>query len=268
MGLVEDCRATAAGVGVVDALVVPGAQNLVLLAGDRVLRFPRKAADAARIEEIAARHQIACTLGLAPRPPVRAVAGPVGVAHLELARIDGTPLPDVLASGDVDLSVVAESLARNLAATRLVRAEQWPFAQRDWVGVWAELPRRARRFGGLLPAAALPRWLAAAEAAADVAASAPLGLLHGDLQGGNVLVGTDDSVTTVLDWDSALIGDPAMDTAAALHDFPAGVRAELVARHDWLAADDERFAAYRATWELQAALWQAGDRSAVSRGGM
>lgn len=254
---VDRCLTTAHGLGVVDPRIVHGAQNLVLVAGDRVLRFPRHTADAERIDEISARHAAAFDLGLVPHPPVRTAAGPVGTAHLELVRVAGAPLPQILAGGgQPDLDLVAESLTEALAATRRAGPDQWPFPQRDWVRMWAELPHRAEAHAGLLPPAHRPAWLAAADRAAVVARAAPLGLMHGDLQGHNVLVTPDGRVSAVLDWDSALIGDPAMDAVAALHDFPAEVRARVVARHDWLAADLDRFAAYRATWELQAALWR------------
>lgn len=255
----QECRATAAAMGIAVEHIEVGAQNVVLISDDVVLRFPILRRDADRISELALRHRRAAELGLRAPEVLDHADGPPGRAHLVMRRFDGLPLTAAVtrldsrkrrrALGDViDL----------LEALRRVEAQSWPFGGQDWVSLWAGLPERLDRLAHGLPRARLRDWYSVAYQAADVAASAPLGLMHGDLQDPNVRIGGNGRLVAVLDWDSALIGDPALDTAAVLHSVGPHAPA-LVASFPWLAEDMRRFEIYRTTWELQHALWRAGD---------
>ena len=52
--------------------------------------------------------------------------------------------------------------------------------------------------------------------AADVPLSGPAGIVHGDYRLDNVIVGSDDRVSAVLDWEMATLGDPLADLGLLL----------------------------------------------------
>lgn len=256
----QECRATAAALGFAVEHIEVGAQNVVLVGDDVVLRFPIRGRDADRIPELGLRHQRAAEMGLRAPDVLSQVEGPPGRAHLAMRRVDGFPLTESVArlDGRKRQRALADVVAV-LQTLRQVDAERWPFGGEDWISLWAGLPERLDRLSDHLPRARLHDWYAVASQAADVAASAPLGLMHGDLQDPNVRIRGNGRLGGVLDWDSALIGDPAMDTAAILHSIGTESAARLLSFLPWLREDMRRFAVYRSTWELQAALWRAGD---------
>ncbi len=88
------------------------------------------------------------------------------------------------------------------------------------------------------------------------------GILHGDLGSDNLLIDDSGGFVGLLDWDGAVIGDPALDTVAVLHSLPAAESGRLRAEHEWIAADVARAEVYLATWELQDLLGRLlSDRS-------
>ena len=241
--LTRRCLAT---VGLLDVIAVDGAQNVVVVGDDRVWRFPRR--DPVAVHDHAARCTAAASLGLGAPEVLDVVPGDVGTAHVVLRRLAGTPL--LTARGQTVADGVAEALER------LRSARQWPWNPMPWDELWMRLSHVAEQQYASL---SQPReMLAAAQHAAAVAATAPLCVLHGDLASDNLLIRGDGGFAGLLDWDSAVLGDPAMDTAAVLHVISTadvvGVRSATPAVDD----DLRRFDAYAATWPLQAELWRSG----------
>ncbi len=239
--LLRSCLATA---GTPDATVRVGAQHVVLLHGDVVRRFPRR--DPGSVVPSADR--CAAAAGLGAPAVLDVVPGPLGVAHVVLRRLAGTPL--LMARTGPVAPAVAEALS-------LLRStDRWPFPQVGWVELWDRLLRSAVQYRDRLSRP--DTMVAAAQAAAATARSAPVTVMHADLASDNLLVAPGGGFSGLVDWDGAILGDPATDTAAVLHVLPAEERERV---HDHLpevARDLERFAVYRATWPLQAELGQAG----------
>lgn len=232
-----------------------GAANMVFATDLGVVwRFPLRPLDAERLDTIADRHRVAHTKGLGAPRVVSVAGGPVGVAHLVLERLAGTPLLTAVARNQPTEPAVACALSR-LRSTRA-----WPFEQISWPTLWADLVTRADANRSHLPDA--ERHIAAANVAATTAAEAPLGILHGDLGSDNLLIDDSGGFVGLLDWDGAVIGDPALDTVAVLHSLPAAESGRLRAEHEWIAADVARAEVYLATWELQDLLGRLlSDRS-------
>jgi aminoglycoside phosphotransferase (APT) family kinase protein len=86
----------------------------------------------------------------------------------------------------------------------------------------------------------------------------PLRIVHGDLASDNIMVAADGGLAGILDWDGAILGDPAIDTAAALHVLDPGQRDAVLEAHPNLADDMRRWVVYRETWTLQNLLWKEG----------
>lgn len=236
-----------------------GAANMVFATeAGRVWRFPLRPADADRIVEIADRHRVAHQLGLAAPRVIDVTDGPVGVAHLVLEALPGTPLLQAVAS-DHPTSPAVHTALSLLRSTRA-----WPFAQVNWPDLWADLVTRAEANRGRLPDA--QAHLTAARKAADTAVAAPLGILHGDLGSDNLLIDDAGRLAGLLDWDGAVVGDPAMDTAAVLYSLPTAESEQLRVDHEWINADLARAEAYLATWELQDLLGRLPARQATPRG--
>ena len=249
---VDRCRLVAGAA--TTSPVVMGAQNLVLLDASTAWRFPLRRAGCASLGEMADRMAVAGGLGLGVPPVTAVVPGPPGYGHLELARVSGTPLLTALAQGD-DVELAVEQALTRLRRTR---ASQWPFPQLDWVDMWLNFCATARRHRRELPHEDAGRLIAAADRAAAVARDAPIRVVHGDLASDNIMVGADGHLAGILDWDAAVVGDPAIDAAAVLHVVPAEVSRRLQSRHPWLRRDLRRWDAYRDTWELQNLMWKLG----------
>lgn len=254
------CRATASALGMSVERIEVGAHNVVLFDTEVILRFPIRYRDADRIGKLGDRHRRAAALGLRAPQVLGEATGEPGTAHLAIRRVHGLPLTEALTclGGSQRTRALAE-VAGLLGQLRRVEPADWPFPGEEWVALWEGLSPRLDRLADRLPRARIRDWYAVARRAAEVAADAPLGLMHGDLQNPNVRIDRRGNVSGVLDWDTALIGDPAMDTAAVLHSVGSEATARLLASLPWLRDDMQRFAVYRSTWELQNALWRAGD---------
>ena len=250
------CVATVEQLGVpVDNVVDTGAQNCVVLTNDgaTVHRFPRF--DPERLPEVIARYERISELGLPTAEIVSVTHGDAGVAHLVLRREIGTPWREAIAELDtVGRQRAAQQMAELLQRCRAVTVADWPFANLSWLRMWSGLqtelanpPRQAE------VSATDHQHVADALATAE---QAPLGLIHGDLAWGNILLSDTGDVTAVLDWDFAVIADPAIDVAAVLYDVPPEMAAAFAEVHPQVDADLQRFDRYLATWDLQHRLWQ------------
>lgn len=241
--LIQDCLET---VGRHDLTVVTGAQNVALIGAHQVWRFPRRRPS--EIHDQAQRCISAGSLGLGAPEVLDVVPGEIGTAHLVLRRVAGTPLlharPGRVAPG------VLEALAR------LREAHNWPWTPRPWGELWRHLAEVTEEHrASLTHPSEMTR---AARHAAAIAASAPLSLLHADLASDNLLLRDDGGFAGLLDWDSAVLGDQAMDVAAVLHVVSAR-DAAIIQRQDPTVTDSlHRYSAYAATWPLQEELWRLG----------
>lgn len=265
-----------------------------------VWRFPRYAEDLPLLAETAQRLRAVTALGIpAPRVLGGEPTAALGRAHLVLSYVPGIALDDPAVGGlpAPARQLLGANLADVFRRLRRLPPGLWPGSCPDWGWLWADLGRRA---AGVLPELLTPEEWARAEAAlaraAATAAAAPQGLVHGDLGGVNVRLdpGT-GALTGLIDWDGAVLGDPAVDVAAvaalpqAVRDLaPAAaadtdgaataerharaveaVLASMLAAQPTLRDELDRFADYLATWPLQEAVWAVEhDDAAMLRDGL
>lgn len=248
----DRCRAHIEVCADTPVAAIDGAQHLVLVGDSQVWRFPRHPQDCARITEMAERIERAAPWG-APRV-LAVVPGQPGECHLTLSRIAGTSLLRARAAGrPVDRAILAA-----LLRLRATSEADWPFPQVGWAQMWSGFAATAQARAALLPAEQVASLLAGAHAAAAVAAVAPLRIVHGDLASDNIMVADDGTLSGIVDWDGAILGDPAIDTAAALHVLEPGQQDAMLEAHPDLADDMGRWVVYRETWTLQNLLWKEG----------
>jgi aminoglycoside phosphotransferase (APT) family kinase protein len=202
------------------AVLHRGQYHDVVVTQREVHRFPRTEAARARLPAtaalLAALAQV--DLGVATPRPLAAVdpTAPVGLCRLTTTRVPGEPL-EMADIGPSDRRAVSAELSRLLAALRR--------AGGDMRGAVPEAePDRWIRFAGQVRQTLFPRMSAAGRARAErelatVATLPPVmrALVHGDLGGPNLLwrrEGDRLELTGVVDWDGAVIGDPAVDVAS------------------------------------------------------
>ncbi len=270
MSLVERCARTA-GIDlgrpgtVVDER---GSQNLVLLQPDLAVawRFPRTAHGCAWLPDAAARLGVLGAAGL-PVPRVidlRAAPEP-GDGYLLLSYCAGVPLDtvstDALPTRARDR--LLGSLAELLAQLHEIPAARWPTAVPAWAAVWDALARTVEDRADL-PIGLQSRQIALTRHAATVAHEAPIGIFHGDLGGVNCRVDpVTGAVQSLLDWDSATVGDTATDIAAILAGLGPATADAMRLRNDHWRSAERRYGAYVATWPVQYYLWACSEGSAA-----
>ena len=99
-------------------------------------------------------------------------------------------------------------------------------------------------------------WRAVCASTAATAATAPLRVFHGDLGGVNCRIDpATGAVTGLLDWDSAVVGDPATDIAAVLAGLGPRTAEQARTERPYWREQEVRYRAYLQTWPLQFALW-------------
>jgi hypothetical protein len=182
-----------------------------------------------------------------PRPTVSVHLGALRLARSsglplpEARRLDGLRFPALLLSGvegrpDPDHDAVPKHLVDVLLALESIQTPSWG----DTVVDGAFVPSAASWSGFIgqrLDAAAaqaertdcalgsLARSLrAAAHDELDALEGAPTGLVHGNLIPGVLLIGDDGALGGVLDWHTALLGDPLLDWVTAF-EAPSGALA-------------------------------------------
>ena len=236
--------------------VIEGAQHVVLMGAHQVWRFPRHDEDCRRVTEMADRVDLARRLGLGAPEVIEVVHGTPGRCHLVLGRIPGTSLLRAISTGRPVGAAVGDALTR----LRSAPVAGWDYPQAGWATLWSEFAEHAARQRSRLPPQEAASLLAAADRAAEVASRAPIRILHGDLASDNIMVADNGDLAGILDWDGAVLGDPAIDTAAALHVLPTAERDRVITARPWLQGDLERWEVYRDTWALQNLLWEQGLR--------
>ena len=250
----QTCCSTAESVGVsVTAVIDTGAQNCVIFTDkETVLRFPRF--EPFRVQEVAERHQAVKDLGL-PAPEIVGVReGSAGMAHVVLEAVPGSPFLEALPSLDKGARERAtDELVDLLLHARSIEGSRWPFFSHPWTGMWSDLYEKLSRDSPIVTSTDIDN----TRDALTAANTAPLGLIHGDLAWGNILFASTGALTTVLDWDFAVIADPAIDTSAILLNLPADMAKRFHDGHGEAAADMDRVQHYLGTWDLQHRMWQA-----------
>lgn len=201
------------------------------VAAVRVSKRPGAAAELPRRAEIL-RAVAAAGLPFAVPEPLSAVTTFGERAAVAVSWIDGQSLPEGI--GDpAAFGPLLEALREVEISPELEAVLHTPRPYADGLG-WADIlsdeiiPR--------LPA----KWRAGVRQRLDTLLAldeVPARLGHGDLGGGNVHFGADGKLTGVLDWDMAILSDPAIDGAlvATWHGWPV-LRA---------ATDEET---YRRSW--------------------
>lgn len=215
-------------------------RNRIVTAGDVILRYPLKEHDRADLVDHADRQQRAHDAGL-PVPPVLEVQPDRPRPYMVMARVPGVPLMEAQLSESEALRFAQDVVA----FMRAMWAVDWPAADPAWPVIWQVLAR-------VVPSPQTRH-------AADIAISADLRLTHGDLSPGNLMVGDGGTLTGVIDWDAALLSDPAMDWSALLANTPESVSGHLRTLLAESAELERRAAAYIDTWGIQHDLWQAGE---------
>jgi aminoglycoside phosphotransferase (APT) family kinase protein len=142
--------------------------------------------------------------------------GVLGAPFYVMSKVDGIPYrtADQLAQlGPVRARAIAEQMIDTLARLHAVRPAEVGLA--DFGRPEGFLARQVRRWKKQLDASH-SRPLAGidelyAQLAADPPDGSPPAIVHGDYRLDNVLVGADDKVAAVVDWEMATLGDPLTD---------------------------------------------------------
>ncbi|MEU8548213.1 aminoglycoside phosphotransferase family protein [Streptomyces roseoverticillatus] len=255
-----------------DRTVRRGQFHHVVIGSDRVVCLPRTGAVAARLPARAAALRALAGLGLGFRTPEplsegggrgsRGGHGSYEVPYLVLTRIPGEPL-EAGALGDPAVAdAVAAQYASLLAGLARAGADEraraaLPVAPEDrWRQFAADV--RAELFP-LMSGSGRRRAERELTAAGDLP-HITCAVVHGDLGAENVLwerTGGMPRLSGIVDWDEAVIGDPAEDLAAIGASYGEDFLGRVLARGDRLRPADElaaRMTAIRGTFALQQAL--------------
>jgi aminoglycoside phosphotransferase (APT) family kinase protein len=140
----------------------------------------------------------------------------LGAPFYVMSKVDGIPYrtPDQLtALGPARIRVIAERMVATLALLHAVSPGEVGLA--DFGHPEGFLARQVRRWKKQLDASRSRPIAGIDELHALLAASPPDGtrpaIVHGDYRLDNVLVGADDKVAAVVDWEMATLGDPLTD---------------------------------------------------------
>jgi aminoglycoside phosphotransferase (APT) family kinase protein len=225
-------------------------------------RFPTSERERRRLDAHVVRLTQVAALNLpVATPQVRSVraTGPLGEACIELSLIPGTRLSELRAMTAARRHRLAVELGNILRHFRRVDAGRIDIDRSDWRTEWIDLEARVTAI--LLPRmSSRGRTRARGELrrATDAARGAPLTFIHGDLGGSNILVDPSrGTVTGIVDWDSARLGDPAVDVAALTGTVDVGLAEDIVRSAGVQPEELHRANAYRATFALQEALFGA-----------
>jgi len=177
------------------------------IAAVRISERPSAAAELPRRVEIL-RAVAAAGLPFAVPEPLTEVATFGEQAAVAVSWIDGEPLPE--GSGDpAAFGLLFEALREVEISPELEAVLHTPRRYADGLG-WADI----------LNDEVVPRlptkWRAGVQQRLDALLAieeVPARLVHGDLGGNNVHFSADGKLTGVLDWDLAILSDPAIDAA-------------------------------------------------------
>jgi aminoglycoside phosphotransferase (APT) family kinase protein len=140
----------------------------------------------------------------------------IGAPFYVMSRVDGVPYrtaAEIAPLGPVRTRAIAERMIETLALLHAVSPEAVGLT--DFGRPEGFLPRQVRRWKKQLDASRsrpLPGIDELHELlAASQPAGAPATIVHGDYRLDNLLVGPDDKIAAVVDWEMATLGDPLTD---------------------------------------------------------
>ncbi|MCX2970393.1 MULTISPECIES: phosphotransferase family protein [Streptomyces] len=206
-------------------LVEGGRSNLTYRvtdgAGEWVVRRPPLGHVLATAHDMAREHRVISALGDTDVPVPETVllcedADVLGAPFYVMEYVRGTPYRDA-----AELSALGPERTRNVVLALPDTLVRLHAVDPDAVGLGdfgrpeGFLERQLRRWGKQL-AASRSRELPGVDAlrdalAADVPHSPAPTVVHGDYRLDNVLVGADDRIAAVLDWEMSTLGDPLTD---------------------------------------------------------
>jgi aminoglycoside phosphotransferase (APT) family kinase protein len=142
----------------------------------------------------------------------------LGAPFYVMSRVDGIPYrtaDQIAVLGPTRVAAIAQRLVATLAQLHAVPPAEVGLA--DFGRPEGFLARQVRRWKKQLDASRSRPVAGIDELHALLAASPPDGtppaIVHGDYRLDNVLVGADDKVAAVVDWEMATLGDPLTDVA-------------------------------------------------------
>jgi aminoglycoside phosphotransferase (APT) family kinase protein len=142
--------------------------------------------------------------------------GVIGAPFYVMSKVDGTPYrtaEQMAEVGPVRTRLIAERMVSTLAVLHAVIPAEVGLA--DFGRPEGFLARQVRRWQQQLDASRSRPVAGIDELHALLAANPPDGrpptIVHGDYRLDNVLVGADDKVAAVVDWEMATLGDPLTD---------------------------------------------------------
>ena len=153
---------------------------------------------------------VALTYALCTDPEV------IGAPFYVMSRVDGVPYRtagEIAPLGPVRTRAIAERMIETLALLHAVSPDAVGLA--DFGRPEGFLPRQVRRWKKQLDASRSRPVPGIDELHELLAASQPAGtpgtIVHGDYRLDNLLVGPDDKIAAVVDWEMATLGDPLTD---------------------------------------------------------
>ncbi|WP_327069854.1 phosphotransferase family protein [Kitasatospora sp. NBC_01302] len=214
------------GTGALSAeLIEGGRSNLTyrLTDGERrwVLRRPPLGHVLATAHDMAREYRVIGALADSPVPVPRAVRltedpSVIGAPFYLMEFVEGTAHRDsaaLAALGPARVRALADHLVDTLVALHGVDLQEVGLA--DFGRPEGFLARQVQRWGKQLAASRSREVAGIDELATKLDATLPPSpaptLLHGDYRLDNVLVGPDDRITAVLDWEMSTLGDPLTD---------------------------------------------------------
>lgn len=184
--------------------------HVVLFPGVAAVRISKRPSSAA---ELPRRTEILRAVGAAGLPfavpePLTPVATFGERRAVAISWIDGEPLPEGVGDPAV-LGPLLEALREVAVSPQLKAVLHTPRRYDDGLG-WADI----------LSAEVIPRlpakWRDGVRQRLETLLAleeVPAGLVHGDLGGGNIHFDRDGKLVGVVDWDMAILSDPAIDAA-------------------------------------------------------
>ena len=179
-----------------------------------------------------------------------------GDRAIVLVRLPGQPL-DASGShrlGQTQASRLASQLVEYLGVLAEIDRPAWADDQPPWAQLWDDWADRCALTVGELVRAGR---LTPAEAA-----TARLGLAHGDIGGVNTRIDPlSGDVTGFLDWDGAVHADTRTDLAALAAGCPPRIWSEVCRRRPAAQTLAREYDTYVATWRWQALAWAVAQGS-------
>lgn len=224
--------------------ITGGRSNLTFVVDDGehtwVVRRPPIGEHLATAHDVAREHRVLAALSTTD-VPVPGVLGlceqqdVIGAPFFVMEYVEGATYRnagDLTNIGPDRTRVLAERLVDTLATVHAVDLEATGLS--GWGHPEGFLARQVRRWRAQLEATRTPHLDLVAALGDRLAAAVPstghVGLIHGDFRLDNVLVGGNDAVLAVIDWELSTVGDTMTDVALAVvyQRLAARVQGDLV----------------------------------------